>query len=78
MEIHLDRNRMGELQQFLKSKEALSSKYTWKTSLQSRVYLQLQNIISSLVSKLELNILLCRFFFSRDICQLPGNSHSPR
>lgn len=47
MEIHLDINMMGELQQVLRSRGALSSKYTWKTSLQSRVYLQLQNIRSS-------------------------------
>lgn len=74
----MDRNRMGELQQFLKSKEALSSKYTWKTSLQSRVYLQLQNIISSLVSKLELNILLCRFFFFKRYMPITWQQSQPQ
>lgn len=63
MEIHLDIKRMDELPQVLKSRGALSSKYTWKTSLQSRVYLQLQNIRSSLVSKPELNVILYRLFF---------------
>lgn len=59
---------MDELPQVLKSRGALSSKYTWKTSLQSRVYLQLQNIRSSLVIVISITqcyTLQTFFFFMR-------------